>query len=61
MIKVGIQSYTIRDYCKTIEDIDKTDILEILKYASERLITDISTNASLITPEKVELLNQLNN
>lgn len=24
MIKVGIQSYTIRDYCKTIEDIDKT-------------------------------------
>lgn len=24
MIKVGIQSFTIRDYCKTIEDIDKT-------------------------------------
>ena len=24
MIKVGIQTYTIRDYCKTIEDIDKT-------------------------------------
>ena len=37
----------------------RKDILEILKYASERLITDISTNASLITPEKVELLNQL--
>lgn len=37
----------------------RKDILDILKYASERLITDISTNASLITPEKVELLNQL--
>ena len=37
----------------------RKDILEILKYASERLITDISTNASLITLEKVELLNQL--
>ncbi len=37
----------------------RKDILEILKYASERLITDISTNASLITPEKVKLLNQL--
>lgn len=24
MIKVGIQTYTIRDYCKTIEDIDTT-------------------------------------
>lgn len=24
MIKVGIQTFTIRDYCKTIEDIDKT-------------------------------------
>lgn len=24
MIKVGIQTYTIRDYCKTIEEIDKT-------------------------------------
>lgn len=24
MIKVGIQTYTIRDYCKTIEDIDNT-------------------------------------
>ncbi len=30
----------------------RKDILEILKYASERLITDISTNASLITPER---------
>ena len=37
----------------------RKDILEILKYASSRLITDISTNASLITPDKVELLNQL--
>lgn len=37
----------------------RKDILEILKYASERLITDISTNASLITPEKVKLLNEL--
>ena len=37
----------------------RKDILEILKYASERLIIDISTNASLITPEKVGLLNQL--
>ncbi len=24
MVKVGIQTFTIRDYCKTIEDIDKT-------------------------------------
>lgn len=37
----------------------RKDILEILKYASERLITDISTNASLITTKKLELLNQL--
>ena len=37
----------------------RKDIIEILKYASQRLITDISTNASLITPEKVELLNEL--
>lgn len=37
----------------------RKDILEILKYASERLITDISTNASLITPERVKLLNEL--
>lgn len=37
----------------------RKDIIDILKYASERLITDISTNASLITKEKVELLNKL--
>lgn len=37
----------------------RKDIIEVLKYASERLITDISTNASLITPEKVVLLNEL--
>ena len=37
----------------------RKDIIDILKYASVRLITDISTNASLITKEKVELLNKL--
>lgn len=37
----------------------RKDIIEILKYASERLVTDISTNASLITPEKVRLLNEI--
>lgn len=37
----------------------RKDIIDILKYASERLITDISTNASLLTKEKVELLNKL--
>lgn len=37
----------------------RKDILQILKYASERLITDISTNASLLTLEKVKLLNEL--
>lgn len=38
----------------------RKDIIEILKYASKNLVTDISTNASLITKEKVDLLNQIN-
>ena len=37
----------------------RKDIIEILRYASEKLITDVSTNASLITREKVSLLNEL--
>lgn len=37
----------------------RKDIIDILKYASKYLITDISTNASLLTQEKVELLNQI--
>lgn len=37
----------------------RKDIIKILEYASKRLITDISTNASLITPEIVEDLNKL--
>lgn len=37
----------------------RKDIIEILKYASDQLITDISTNASLITEEKVKLLNDI--
>ena len=37
----------------------RKDIIEILKYASTRLITDISTNASLLTPQKIKLLNEL--
>ena len=37
----------------------RKDIIEILRYASEKLVTDISTNASLITPEKVRLLNEI--
>lgn len=37
----------------------RKDIIEILEYASKRLITDISTNASLLTKEKVEQLNKL--
>lgn len=37
----------------------RKDILDILKYASTRLTTDISTNASLITEKTVEMLNQL--
>lgn len=38
----------------------RKDIIEILKYASEKMITDISTNASLITPKLVEELNKIN-
>lgn len=38
----------------------RKDIIEILKYASKNLVTDISTNASLITPEIVKLLNEIN-
>lgn len=37
----------------------RKDILKILAYASNKLFTDISTNASLLTPERVELLNEL--
>jgi len=37
----------------------RKDILDILRYASKRMITDISTNASLITEEMVEELNQI--
>lgn len=38
----------------------RKDIIEILKYASTKMITDISTNASLITPKIVEELNKIN-
>lgn len=37
----------------------RKDIFKILEYASDKLITDISTNASLITKDKVEQLNEL--
>jgi len=37
----------------------RKDIIEILKYASNKMVTDISTNASLITPKKVEELNKI--
>lgn len=37
----------------------RKDIIDILRYASRRLVTDISTNASLLTEEKVRLLNEL--
>ena len=37
----------------------RNNMIEILQYASSRLIVDISTNASLITPEKVDLLNKI--
>lgn len=37
----------------------RKDIIDILRYASTKLVTDISTNASLITEEKVRLLNEL--
>jgi len=38
----------------------RKDIIEILKYASDKMVTDISTNASLITPKIVEELNKIN-
>lgn len=38
----------------------RKDIIEILKYASKKMITDVSTNASLITPKIVEELNKIN-
>ena len=38
----------------------RTDIIDILKYASKNLTVDISTNASLITSEIVNKLNQIN-
>lgn len=37
----------------------RKDILKILDYASKKLFTDISTNASLLTPDKIDLLNEL--
>lgn len=37
----------------------RKDIIDILRYASQKLITDVSTNASLLTKEKVDLLNQI--
>lgn len=37
----------------------RKDIIDILRYASSKLVTDISTNASLLTEEKVRLLNEL--
>lgn len=37
----------------------RKDILEILLYASDKLITDISTNASTITEHTVEILNKI--
>ncbi|NMA51286.1 MAG: dephospho-CoA kinase [Mollicutes bacterium] len=37
----------------------RKDILDILKYASKNLITDISTNASLITVDIVKELNKI--
>jgi len=38
----------------------RKDIIEILEYASNKMITDISTNASLITPKIVNELNKIN-
>lgn len=37
----------------------RKDIIEVLKYASQKMITDISTNASLITPKIVSELNKI--
>ena len=41
------------------EPLTRRDVIEVLKYASDKMITDLSTNASLLTPEKVEELNKL--
>lgn len=38
----------------------RKDLVEILKYASERLVVDVSTNASLLTQEIVRQLNKIN-
>ena len=38
----------------------RKDIIEILKYSSNKMVVDISTNASLITPKVVEELNKIN-
>ncbi len=37
----------------------RKDIIDVLRYASTKLITDISTNASLLTEEKIRQLNEL--
>lgn len=37
----------------------RSDIIDILEYASQRMVVDISTNASLITEEIVEKLNRI--
>lgn len=37
----------------------RSDILDILEYASQRMVVDVSTNASLITEEKVDKLNKI--
>ncbi len=37
----------------------RRDIVEILDYASKKMIVDVSTNASLITPEIVDKLNKI--
>lgn len=38
----------------------RKDLVEILKYASKKLIVDVSTNASLINDEIVDRLNKIN-
>lgn len=38
----------------------RQDIIKILEYASKRMVTDISTNGSLITPKRVAELNKIN-
>lgn len=41
------------------EPLIRKDIIDVLRYASSKLVTDISTNASLLTEEKVRALNEL--